>query len=664
MSKAGDQVRTLLFKQVAGGYLFRAPNPRVFGPTDHYLVNEQQRDEILAIMTPRRPVLLLLAWIGGLFVALGVLIVLMVAYVGDDYPLTFLLVLIVAMLIAAIPALHLYASRKLRRLQPLLAGAAQTDQRITNAEMRQALNQGQSYQQLRRAAILYAVACVITAASVAMMIYFRKPHASWLSDPLWLMFSFNTVIFGFSSVSSYLNALQKTKHADGIGPAADPIFNKASQYLISACALAVLVFLAASAWVGVKREFSDQSQGMRYAARGEHDSAIASFSKAITTEPNNSDAFVDRAKSYSAKGDHDHAIADYTRAIEIAPGDAIVYRKRADAYRVKGALDNAVTDYGKAIELDPKGALAYYMRGLSHAANKDGERAIADFTQAIDINPKDAYSYVSRARSFEAQGNRDQAVADFGKAIEINPSYANAYFSRGLSHAANKNTDGAIADFTKAIELDPKNAHPYVSRGRSFEAKGDLDQARADFSKAIEIDPSYANGYYFRGLSYAANKNSDLAIADFTKAIELNPTDAYAYVSRARSFGAKGDYDQATADCNKAIEINPTYYYAYILRGDGLAARREHDRAIGDFTKAIEIAPKNIAAYRSRASAYSVTGARSLAIADYKTILALPAVTDGDRQGQGYARQRIDQLTSTTLAPAGSSRIAPAPTPR
>lgn len=596
MSKAGDQIRALVFKQVAGGYLFRAPNPRVFGPTDHYLVNESQRDEILAIMTPRRPVLLLALWLGGFFLALGAAVVLMVVYVDDDYPVTFFLVLTVAMLIVAIPALYLSASRKLRRLQPILAGVPLTDQRITNAEIRQAINQGLSYQQLRRAAILYAVACVISVATAALMIYFRKQHASLLSDPLCFVFGFNAVIFGFSSVSSYLNALQKTEYADGMGPAADPIFNKASPYLISGCALALLVFLAASAWVGVKREFSDQSQGLRYAAKGAHDSAIASFSKAITAAPNNSDAYLGRARSYDAKGDRDHAIADYTKAIEVEPSDAIVYRKRADAYRAKGAFDNAITDYSKAIELDPKGALAYYMRGVSHAANKNNDLAIADFTKAIEINPKDAYSYVSRARSFEAKGDRDHAIADFSKAIEIDPNYAGAYYSRGLSHAANKNNDGAIADFAKAIEIDPKNAYPFVSR--------------------------------------------------------------------AQSFGAKGDHDHATADFNKAIEVNPKYYYAYIFRGDALAARGEHDRAIGDFTNAIDIEPKNMVAYRRRASTYIVTGARGLAIADYKAILALPAVTDADRQGQGYARQRIDQLTSTTLAPAGSSTIAPAPTPK
>ena len=658
VSKAGDQVRSLLFKQVAGGFVFRAPNPKVFGRSDHYLVDEAQRDQIVAIIAPRRPVLLLALWIAAFFLALGAAVVALLVFV-PHYPVTVFVVQAVAMLLAVILALHLSASRKLRRLQPILAGAPQTDQRITIAEIRQALNQGLSYQQLRRNAISNAIACVISVAGVAVQLYFRKQNAGFFSDTLWLPFGFNALIFGFSSVSTFRSMHQKTQHADGTGPTADPVFNRACRYLISACALALLVFLGAAAWIGVKREFSDHSQGLRYEAKGEHDSAITSFSKAIAAEPNNSDAYLDRAESYRAKGDHDHAIADYTKAIEIEPRDSVAYRKRADAYRIKGAIDNAISDYSKTIELDPKGALAYYLRGIAYAANSSSDRAIADFTKAIEINPDDAYAYVSRARSFEAKGEHDHAIADFSKAIEINPNYANAHYSRGLAYAANKNTDRAIADFTKAIEIDPKHMYSYVSRARSFEAKGAIDDAFTDYGKAIELDPNYANAYYSRGRAYAANKNSDRAITDFTKAIEINPNDAYAYVSRSRSFAGKGDHDHAIADISKAIEINPKYYYAYILRGDALEAKGEHGWAIADFTSAIEIEPKNAVAYRSRASAYALTGARSLAIADYRTILELPAVTDADRQRQAYARQRIVQLTLTPLSPAAPSTNEP-----
>ena len=43
------------FKPAPGGYVFRAPKARMFGPTEHFLVSETQRDEIIAILAPTRP---------------------------------------------------------------------------------------------------------------------------------------------------------------------------------------------------------------------------------------------------------------------------------------------------------------------------------------------------------------------------------------------------------------------------------------------------------------------------------------------------------------------------------------------------------------------------------------------------------------------------------
>jgi len=139
LSKVGDQIKFASFKQVPGGYVFRAPNPKVFGRSDHYLVDEAQRDQIVAIMTPPRPRLLLAAWIGGYFLAVAAAIVALSTF-ARHLPITVLVVLIGAMLSAAILGLHLAARRNLRRLQPILAGARLTDQRITIAEIRLTLN--------------------------------------------------------------------------------------------------------------------------------------------------------------------------------------------------------------------------------------------------------------------------------------------------------------------------------------------------------------------------------------------------------------------------------------------------------------------------------------------------------------------------------------------
>ena len=64
-----DRVRSAFLRPVPGGYIFRAPNPKVFGAPDHYLVNEAQRDAILAIMFPHRAPLLLVLCLSGLLLA-------------------------------------------------------------------------------------------------------------------------------------------------------------------------------------------------------------------------------------------------------------------------------------------------------------------------------------------------------------------------------------------------------------------------------------------------------------------------------------------------------------------------------------------------------------------------------------------------------------------
>src|SRR6476661_1962446 len=52
-----EYFESALFKRVAGGHVFQAPNPWLFGQGSRYLVNDTQKAQLLAIATPRRPML-------------------------------------------------------------------------------------------------------------------------------------------------------------------------------------------------------------------------------------------------------------------------------------------------------------------------------------------------------------------------------------------------------------------------------------------------------------------------------------------------------------------------------------------------------------------------------------------------------------------------------
>jgi hypothetical protein len=140
MSENRSQIEAMLFKPVPGGFIHRAPNPWIFGRADHYIVTEAQKADILDVIVARRPFLqvavitvAMLLWGAGL----GTLFWLSSGH--EDPTGTDLAIMILLTLGALFVALHLAIRRKAHRLQPILAGAPRTSERITPAELRKSI---------------------------------------------------------------------------------------------------------------------------------------------------------------------------------------------------------------------------------------------------------------------------------------------------------------------------------------------------------------------------------------------------------------------------------------------------------------------------------------------------------------------------------------------
>jgi tetratricopeptide (TPR) repeat protein len=194
------------------------------------------------------------------------------------------------------------------------------------------------------------------------------------------------------------------------------------------------------------------------------DAAIAAFTEAIRLDPKFAEAYSYRGLVYAAKGEHDKAIAacteaitNCTEAIRLDPGNAEAYYSRGIAYRIKGDYDKAIGDYTEALRLNPKYAKVYKDRGhsyldrsrvfllqlrnrgrmrgaVAHENNSDYDKAIADYTEAIRLDPKDTETYCYRGLAFEQKGEYDKAVADCTEIIRLSPKDIKAYEIRGLAY--------------------------------------------------------------------------------------------------------------------------------------------------------------------------------------------------------------------------------------
>jgi len=167
-------------------------------------------------------------------------------------------------------------------------------------------------------------------------------------------------------------------------------------------------------------------RGDAYSQKDDLAAAITDYSKAIESDPGDSEAYTSRAWKYECQGEDDRAIADYTSAIEIRPQDDHAYDGRAAIYRKRGDYDKAIADDTAVIEIERRGiryfplrvCSAYVTRGKTRQAKGDFDGAIADFTAALEIKPQISFFHFRR-QAYKAKGDLESAAADLRRADEL-----------------------------------------------------------------------------------------------------------------------------------------------------------------------------------------------------------------------------------------------------
>jgi hypothetical protein len=240
-----DNREAIMFKQVPDGYVFRAPNPFVFGRARFYLVNEAQKAQLLAVITARNTamyfwlVVLVLIAAGTGALAYGT---------GHDDPTVSDVVIMMALIplwLYAAVLVSLYPTA--RKLEPLLAGLQRTDQSITSADLRKAARKTISFRNYLALGISQAA---LSAAFIIMVVQKTSGgHVAVLQDSGTLLFVFNAACFAFSSICFLIAALNKVRHKRNEPDLADRSFK--SFLLPSFClviSLGLLGFVVTDAW--------------------------------------------------------------------------------------------------------------------------------------------------------------------------------------------------------------------------------------------------------------------------------------------------------------------------------------------------------------------------------------------------------------------------------
>ena len=118
----------------------------------------------------------------------------------------------------------------------------------------------------------------------------------------------------------------------------------------------------------------------------------------------------------ASKGNHKSAITTFSEVLSILPNDHFILYSRGNSYLKTYDFENAIIDFSKSIEIDPSFEYAYFNRALAYTNLKNYNKAIKDYSKVIELNPTDSNSYFKRGVLFGSLGDTTLACADIEKA--------------------------------------------------------------------------------------------------------------------------------------------------------------------------------------------------------------------------------------------------------
>ncbi|HEY6534227.1 MAG TPA: tetratricopeptide repeat protein [Candidatus Nitrosocosmicus sp.] len=155
--------------------------------------------------------------------------------------------------------------------------------------------------------------------------------------------------------------------------------------------------------------------------------AIECYNKALEINPQNADAFFNKAQALSTLEKYSEAIECYNKALEINSNDinALCTKSWYIANYLPTRLNEASDAIKKAIGLDPtNGNIMYTYAYVLHKL-KIYEEAIIVYEHLIKQNPNHAKAWYGCARTKSVQNDNDiqKCIYDLQKAIDLNTTY-------------------------------------------------------------------------------------------------------------------------------------------------------------------------------------------------------------------------------------------------
>ena len=329
-------------------------------------------------------------------------------------------------------------------------------------------------------------------------------------------------------------------------------------------------------------------------------------------------------KIFEANGQADQAVASYRRALQTDPGFAPARLALIQAELNRGNREAAMEEAKKAAADMPTSPEIQMLLGEMAVRQEDYTAALGYLERAMNGLPGSADGWALLGRAYQFTGRFNDAADAYGKAVELAPQNFGYRTTYGLLLGMTGDLEGGLAQLTKVVETPGyKDEDAWVNLGWVYRNMNKPDESIAAYRKALAIDPKQAQAALGLGWAYTQKKEYDQAIAAYQQAVQLDPKlapDAYtgiswAYIYKSDAAKAK-EFNQKAAAAGRTdprlAEYIDKLEKGLLLRAEEMERLKEEQQKDAERARRLDAANN---AVRSKNPATRARGARDLALA-------------------------------------------------
>ena len=307
---------------------------------------------------------------------------------------------------------------------------------------------------------------------------------------------------------------------------------------------------------------------LRYAGllyrKGELNSVISIYRKAINIYPENSDLYANLSIT-SLRLDNINDAKEYAqKAIQLKPDSAYANSVLCSVFKHLNDLMEAKKYIFKSIELEPYNA--NYVLELSSIYREHGDinNAYEACLKAIRLDPELSNGYSILGVIQRDLGRFIEAKYSLLKAIDIDPNNGSYFLNLSAIYIDIGNLANAEKMIRKSIAINPNSQEANLNLGNILRDSGRIEESQYYVEAAIRLNRNYAIAYYALSIVARSSLKSDIYKYLFSDKILIGQPIlglSHIYFARANIRHKEKNYKESEFYLKKANQSKGSFYY-------------------------------------------------------------------------------------------------------